>query len=78
MNRILMALIRVGNVPDEDIADELYEICDSVHASCDNSCPVYEKNGGAVGADKPFKENRGCDCFKNGMAMLAFLRDVHE
>jgi hypothetical protein len=74
MADILMKLVKFEEVTDEDIADELYEVCDRVHSSCDSECPVFEKNGGAVGANKPFEENRGCDCFKNGKAMLRFLR----
>ncbi len=74
MNELLMKLVNGQKVTDEDLVNELWEVCDTVHASCNSECPVYEKNGGAVGADKPFDENRGCDCFKNGKAMLAFLR----
>ena len=67
METILEKLIAKQPITDGDIAIELYEVCDRVHASCNNECPVFKKNGGkAVGADKPFKVNRGCDCFKNG------------
>ena len=62
-------------VTDDDIADELYEICSRVHASCDSECPVYRINGGPVNLHKPFEENRGCDCFKAGHAMLRFIRE---
>ena len=76
MNTILWKVIK-GEKPinDDDLAEALYEVCDAEHSGCNDECPVFEKNGHkAVGADKPFTENRGCDCFKNGKAMLAFLR----
>ena len=62
-------------VTDEEIAEGLYEICDREHSSCNDDCPVYKINGGPVNPDKPFEENRGCDCFKNGHAMLRFIRE---
>lgn len=74
MTELLEKLIANQPVTDADIASELYDICDRVHASCDSECPVFAKNGGAVGANKPFRINRGCDCFKDGKAMLEFLR----
>ena len=62
-------------VTDEEIAEELYEICDREHASCNRVCPVYKINVGPVNPDKPFEENRSCDCFKDGHAMLRFIRE---
>lgn len=55
---------------------ELYEICDNNHSSCNNACPVYRLNGSKCVNDppKPFKENRGCDCFKSGDAMYDFIK----
>ncbi len=74
MNDILMKLVHFEEVSDEDIASALCDICERVHASCDSECPVYAKNDGPVNPHKPFEENRGCDCYRNGMAMLEFLR----
>ena len=75
MNDLIKKLAKGKPVSDRDIADELFEICDKEHASCNSQCPVYELNGGkAVNGHKPFEQNRGCDCFKNGMAMLDFIR----
>jgi len=45
MEDILMKLIKGERITDEDIANELYEVCDRVHASCDSDCPVYSLNG---------------------------------
>ena len=75
MNSLLTKAIAGKPVTDFDIADALFEICDNVHSSCYSACPVYAANGHAVpDTAHDFKKNRGCDCFKNGAAMLAFLR----
>jgi hypothetical protein len=72
---VLNKMIRGEPVTDADIAEILTDICDREHSSCNDECPVYKANGhAALGSDKPFKSNRGCDCFKNGAAMLRFLR----
>lgn len=55
---------------DDALAAILYEVCDHVHASCDDTCPVYHKNGGVVDLD----EDGDCACFKSGRAMLKFLK----
>ena len=74
MKAIIEKVARGITVTDRELADALYDICDSVHAHCNDECPVFKKNGGCVNPQRPFKENRGCDCFKSGMAMLRFLR----
>jgi len=72
---LIESLVRGKKVEKSEITNALYEICDSVHSSCDNQCPVYRLNGSkAPGEDKPFEENRGCDCFKNGTAMYNFIK----
>ena len=76
MNSMLRKAIAGEAITDTDIEEELYEVCDRVHSSCDSECPVYKKNGGPVNSHRPFKENRGCDCFKSGKAMLAFIRGL--
>ena len=59
-------------ITKKDVYDDLYETCDSVHASCNKDCPVYEK---AV-EDGEFDESISNDCpyFKNGVAMYKRLR----
>lgn len=74
MKSLIKKLVTRKRIVDRDIEEELYDICNDVHASCDCECPVYEINEGPVNPDKPFEENRGCDCFKNGRKMLNFLR----
>jgi hypothetical protein len=49
--------------------DELFEICDLEHASCNSECPVYEL--------QTIKERLACDCpcFKSGEKMYKFIKD---
>lgn len=77
---LVMIKIANGELPtDDELASELYNICDEVHSSCSDRCPVYAMNGGrAPGSEKPFKENRGCDTFKDGALMLLFLRTQED
>jgi hypothetical protein len=75
MNELLKKLAKGGQITDKDLADALHDVCDNVHASCGDECPVYEANGGeAPMNNRHQKAFRGCDCFKDGKAMLAFLR----
>ena len=72
---LLIKLIKYEQITDLDIENELYEICDRVHSNCDWQCPVYEINGNKIpDTANDFKVNRGCDCFKSGKNMLAFIR----
>jgi hypothetical protein len=57
-----------------NMKDVLYDVCDSEHAHCNDDCPVYKLNGSQVlDTVHDFDKNRGCDCFKNGAAMLKFV-----
>lgn len=70
----MIKLVNGKNVTREDIESALYEICDDVHGSCGPECPIFDLNGGnRPGNEKPFTENRGCDCFRNGQAMFDFI-----
>ena len=71
MDELLVKLVRGEKVSDKDIEQELYYICDSVHASCDIECPVYWVNGAAIPWNK---DKSNCRCFKDGRAMLKFIR----
>jgi hypothetical protein len=76
MKDLIVKLVLGEKVTKKDIYNALYEICDEVHSSCDSGCPVYELNEyKALGFEKPFDENRGCDCFKNGKAMAKFIKE---
>ena len=60
---------------DKDIEILLYKICDRVrmlsHSACNSECLIYNINGGPV---DPKYSKYGCSCFKNGKAMLDFIR----
>ena len=73
-NTIVLKLVMKHEITDSDINDALYEICDSVHAGCDYNCPVYELNGGLPPKESEYGKKYGCDCFKSGSAMRAFIR----
>ena len=66
---ILMKLINNDPISDKDLEEELFEVCDRVHSSCDSECPIYAKFG-----DLP--NGNDCEFHKNGSAMLVELRKV--
>lgn len=77
-----MKMINGESIANEDLADELYEICDRVHSSCNDDCPVYKINEGPWGGDnetsvKQFNDC-GCGCFKRGWAMFNFIRKYQD
>ena len=72
MTTILMKLVNGATVTDEDLKEDLLEICYREHASCNSDCPVYAKNGDSP--VNPETSESGCDTFKRGDLMLAFLR----
>lgn len=77
MEDLIVTLAKGKQVTEEQIKDELYEICDRVHSSCDSECPVYRLNNYEVpDTAKDFNVNRGCDCFKSGGNMLDFIRNA--
>ena len=70
MVQLLMKIIRKEEITDEDLAEELFDICSSVHSSCNNDCPVYLINKGI-----PWnKDYETCIYFKLGNKMLEFIR----
>ena len=79
-NMELIEKLVLGIEPSKgEIQHELYEICDRVHSGCNGECPVYRLNGSStVNPNKPFAENRGCDCFKSGREMYIFIKNAHK
>jgi len=75
--RTLVEKVEKGEtILDSDLIIELYEICDREHYCCSIKCPIFRLNGlSPVRPDRPFEENRGCDCYKDGSAMLEFIRN---
>lgn len=74
MTEVLIKLIDRKPITDEDLANELYEVCSSVHASCSDECPIFSKFGGSVPRRTARGKEYGCDYFKSGRAMLDCLR----
>jgi len=69
---LIIKLVKGIDITDQDLENELYQICDRVHSSCDSECPVYYLNNNE--APNTLPKNRGCDCFKNGRYMLEFIK----
>jgi len=66
---LVVDLVRGITPSDLVIKDELYEICDSQHAQCNDDCPVF-----LLLTLEEKKNFRDCACFKNSTAMLEFIR----
>jgi len=74
MTTLLKKAIKGEQVTDEDIADELYEICCNVHSSCGSECPIYKIIG-----DIPWTDDlKNCKYFKNGQFMLERIREYYK
>ncbi len=65
MENLIEKLINKEKITDEDIEEELYDICDREHASCNEICPMYNLKN----------EKEKCPYFKDGKAMLKKLRE---
>lgn len=70
---IIVKLAKGMTPTEEDLTDALWDICDDVHSSCDFRCPVFDMNGGKIPSKDGHQWN--CSCFKNGTAMLKFIRE---
>ena len=76
MSNLLINLAIGMSVTDAMLEEELTNVCENTHASCDETCPVYFLNGFSIpDSANDFNVNRGCDTFKNGKKMLAFIRE---
>lgn len=70
---LIIKLVLGETISSEELYDELYEICSSEHSSCNSNCPVYFLNKNEV--PNYTSSDAGCDCFKNGKAMFAFIKN---
>ena len=76
---ILERLVLGDEIIKLDIEIALCNICEREHVSCNDYCPVFRLNNSQKpGSNKPFKENRGCDCFKDGKKMYEFILEHSE
>jgi len=73
MDDLLRTLIKGKKVTDEQIYDELFDMCDRVHCACDSNCIVYEINDYEIPLKKGKYEE--CMCFKNGKKMFDFIKE---
>ena len=71
MRPLLYQAVNKNPITDEHIAAELLVICCEVHSSCHTNCPVYATNYCSIPYNKDLTE---CACFRDGSAMLEFLR----
>ena len=73
---VLFKLIKDEPITDSEIGEELYVICDRVHAGCNSYCPVFRLNGNKVLREELSynQHDAGYDCFKSGKDMLSFIR----
>ena len=62
----------IVTIKKQDVYDDLYETCDTVHSGCDSCCPVYAK----CVEEGEFNENKSNECpyFKNGKSMFERLQ----
>lgn len=66
-SKLLLKAIDNQKIEDSDIEEELYEICEREHSSCNQNCPCY------------YLKNEGeCEFFKSGKKMLKVIRKVRS
>jgi hypothetical protein len=73
VDSLLKKLIAKTAISKKDIEEALCNICDRVHATCDDECPVYALNGSKVPECSDKVHYGGCLTFKDGKAMLKFI-----
>lgn len=67
---LIVALVTGQKVTDKDIQNELYNICDREHASCNSDCPVF-----ALKTKEEQDNLDSCSTFKNGEKMMNFIKE---
>ena len=65
-----LSLARNVDMVDVDVPYLLYIVCDNVHASCDESCPVFSL---MTEDERSTLSSNGCPCFKDGKKMMNFI-----
>lgn len=70
MTAIVIKIIKNGKVTDEDLVEELFNMCDDSNF-CEE-CPIHE-----IQTQKE-KSSPNCDCQRNGGAMLKKLREHYK
>jgi hypothetical protein len=67
---LLLNLIKGFAPTEQELYNELYEMCDREHSGCNENCLVYEINGYKI----PLITDE-CMCFKNGRKMFNFIKE---
>lgn len=70
-DHLVLKVIAGKKISERDVWNELYEICEDTHSSCDSSCPVYRLNGDEFPSSSESEDD--CFCFKNGRKMREFI-----
>ena len=73
MTNILKNLITGKLIGKKDIEEALTEICENVHAECDDQCPLFKLHGDVPKCSDD-EHYGGCMGFKDGKAMLKFIK----
>ena len=71
MTTILEKLIKKEPITDKDTENQLLEMCEREHSSCNNECLIYAK---CCPKDKHNKKHWECPFFKSPNKMLIELR----
>ena len=76
---LIEKLILNKKITNEEIEDELIDICDKVYYGnnliCHEDCPIFTLNDNdkVRNENKYYKENSGCECYKDGHKMRMFI-----
>jgi len=54
-----------------ELREILFDICQHVHAHCNDNCPVFKINNGVPNHTGKAWD---CDCARNGKTMYTFIR----
>ena len=73
MKEILIKLVKGDKISSDDIMDALHGICEDLHASCRDGCPIYEIFKGV-----PYDDRGHCPYHKNGPKMLRALQKHYD
>lgn len=73
---IIEKMVKGNKLEQADVETILHDICEDVHASCFDACPVYDLNGGKV-PWKPNPDGTGemCPHHKDGASMFQFIKE---
>jgi hypothetical protein len=71
MPSLIVKLVKGEKISQTDLENELHEICDREHSSCNDDCPVYI-------LFRKIPNGIRCPYFKNGHAMLEAIKTLNQ